>query len=158
MSATETSEVIGTITLVVRGQEIPVNVTDEGVFTATLDDQEVVGDSIREIERRCHNAIMASKIEVPFVTQNGHRGVMRGFHASQSKVLVTWANGDKGGIENHEKVWPADKIDQARIDDIKATLIAIAQLRERLDTLRGDDAVKVEHLFADAVGEELVGR
>ena len=132
---------------------VPVTVNEQGHFIATWNEQEFRAESFSTIRSHIKDAVRAARVQVPFIAMNGRRGVIRGFHASQRSILVTWDGGVKDSIDTYSKVFPGD-IDPHVIEEIITLEQTRAKIMDRLQELRAP-AIPAEQFLNDFVGENL---
>jgi hypothetical protein len=149
-----TVEKVRLTTLEVEGVEIEVSVTENGKFEATFKDETYDATEMRVLGSHLKDAVLSSRVEVPFVTADGRRGVMRGWHAGNRDILVTWADGTKDRIRQYEPVFRPENIDDERIDAIENVQAEQERLKARLRELQSGTE-KADDILNEAVGEEI---
>lgn len=149
-------QTIGTIDYISRhgGQPVQIEVTDTGQFRATVGEVELEADYLDRVRRQIDDTVYGHRIEVPFVNLNGYHGTMRGFHAAQRKVLVTWDDGDKDSLDSYEKVYRGGILTDAEVDSIKSIRAEIAKLQAERKAIEAK-AESAQVVLADAIGEDL---
>lgn len=136
---------------------------EDGKFRATMNDQEYEAESLSGLRGDLVAAVTAAKLNVPFVTTKGERGTVRGWHAGNHDVLVTWADGSKGRIGTWDTV--------AR-DATPEQLQALAEARDRFDkadaarreaekalnAVKLRDGIRVTELMLEELGFDVTSR
>jgi hypothetical protein len=143
------------ITFEVSGVEFEAAIDDEGKFSVTLDDEIYEADSLNGLRGQLRDAIIARRMEVPFITTEGDRGVMRGFHAGNRDVLVTWESGSKGRLSPHIIVFRDGEITDEEIEELKTIQRQGEELRARKVAI-SEKAKRTSEILEDAVGENLL--
>jgi hypothetical protein len=131
-------------TVKVEGMEIDVEVRTDGEFQAFVDDQTVESPTLTGLEARLREAIHGKRLRIPFIlAATGRAGVIRGYHASQRKLLVTWDDGEKDTIGMTDRVWQPGEVSDGQLDELRALLAEIDRsYRRRLDLQSGGRAAK----------------
>lgn len=112
---------------------VEVSVDDEGTFSTEVLGETYENPSFGGLLRDVRDGLIASRVEVPFVSTSGSRGVIRGYHAGQGKVLITWENGQKDTLSAYTSVFPSlSDEDAAEIIQAEADL---TQAKQRLDAV-----------------------
>jgi hypothetical protein len=141
-------------TITRKGVDFDVDVSEDGKFSATLKDDVYDADDLDHLRRILDDAVVASRLSVPFVSEYGRRGVMRGYHAGNRDVLVTWDDdGSKSSISQHNKVF-SENFDPDLIDELQSLGRVIDQAQDRIQEIMSG-AVKASTLFSEAFGEDL---
>jgi hypothetical protein len=136
------------------GPTVPIYVTTEGRFVATIGEVELDHPHFDSVKRQIDDTVYGHRIDVPFVDRNGRRGTLRGFHASQRKVLVTWENGNKDSLDSYSEVFRPENISDEQIDAIRAAIRQITEAHAQLETLR-EGTERVNELLAEKIGDDL---
>lgn len=133
---------------------VAVEVDEDGEFSAQFLGDSYKADSLLRLLRVLRDAVRAARFTVPFVSLAGRPGVMRGYHAANRDLLVTWNDGDKGRLATHERVFRPGAVGQDELDEITALERVIVQARERVQEIqaRGERA---SDLFNEAFGEDI---
>jgi hypothetical protein len=140
--------------ITVRDVTVPVSISINGTFSTTLSGEEYEASGLNALRKMIDDAIITSRHEVPFITTSGSRGIMRGWHAGQSKFLVTWANGEKGTLDEHKRVWRSGEVSDEHLAEMRGTREQIEAAKARLDEL--DTATtRAGDLFAEVFGEDV---
>ena len=141
----------------VLGTTVAVDVDDKGVFRASVNPElEFEADGLDRLKRVIRDSVIATRVEVPFVNDAGTRGVMRGFHAANRDILVTWEDGEKGRITPYTRVLPADT-DEATIEELRRLEQATREVQARLKELR-EPGRQAEEVFTEGLGENIFDR
>jgi len=150
-------------TIKVEGIEFPVEVEldrdgfDGALFSTTVNGDEINSPTLNGLRRMLKDMIIASRIEVPYTDAYGTRGVMRGIHAGNRDILVTYSNGEKGRISGYERVYleaDAAAVDQARAE-VRAAEQQLADANAHLKEALGP-ALDASDAFAAALGVDLL--
>lgn len=126
----------------VHGKSVAVDINESGQFTATMAGETFETGSLSQLRDHLTDALIASRAEVPFVSKTGRRGTMRGFHAGNYDVLVTWVDGTKDRMSPSERVFRPEDIDEETLQELV-----------RLQKLRGETAAKIQDIQAQAKTE-----
>lgn len=143
-------------TLTVEGVEVEIDVNEKGIFSAKLGGEELADEAIDRLERQIKAMIIARRIELPFTNANGNRGVMRGYHAGNHDILITWANGETGRLSDYETVYlNADEVTiaSARVE-IKNAAEALKSAKDKLHEALGEGQ-RANEVFNEALGVDL---
>lgn len=126
----------------INGQEVEIHADSHGMWRLRLDGQEIGnGETLDAATAKARNAINKRKVKVnvPFVTRGGQRGVATGFHGGTNKLLVR-VDGEAMQYDRHVKVLRADTSD----DMLKEMLDKRSQARKLVAEA---DAIEKEHAF-----------
>jgi len=142
----------------INGVPLVVYVDNDGVFSTEFKDEEYTtggqyGDLYR-LKALMADTVKSSRLEVPFVLYDGRRGIMRGWHATQRKILVTWRDGTKGSIDTYANVWKAEDVSDETIAEIQRLEGEIHAASKRLRELR-ENTQHANEVFNEAYGEDL---
>jgi hypothetical protein len=133
---------------------VPVRVDRSGQFSADFLGEHFESDGLWRLKNQLTDAAVAARFEVPFVSQGGRKGVIRGYHAGNRDFLVTWEDGEKGTLNTFSRVWRPGEVSDERVERIR-------QLKERIDRHQRelqdaqDAPHKAEDLFAEAFGDDI---
>ena len=131
------------------GVEFDVDVSEEGIFSATLHGETYEADTLAKLKNDLAAGVRSSKGEVPFIdVSDGDRGVIRGYHQGQRKILVTWENGQKASVSTYLNVVSEDGLTEDEIAEIKALNASIKAERARLSEL-AEGSVQIEDFLND---------
>jgi len=137
------------------GHPLAIEVTDEGRFLATVGEVEVDADTLDGAKRQIDDTVYGYRVEVPFVdAATGRRGVLRGFHAGQRKLLVTWQDGSKDTIDPYRMIFPGEAVTDEQAARIVALVEQMTEAR-RLHVAAQEGSVKAQTLLAEKIGEDL---
>lgn len=134
-----------------EGVTFEVNVTGLGKFEADFEGEHFQADTLLTLRRQLRDAVMASRHEVPFVSESGRRGVIRGYHAGNRDLLVTWDNGDKDRLNPRTLVFRGD-VGAAIVSELQALTAQIAVAERRQRTLMKENTHTAASVFAPAFG------
>lgn len=140
----------------VRGKTVPVDVSESGEFTATFVDETFSAGSLRQLRDHLTDALIASRAEVPFVSRAGRRGTMRGFHAGNYDVLVTWADGTKDRMSPSDRVFRPDEIDEQTLEELVRLQALRGSTVEQIQAIQASARTEARLLLAEALGEDVV--
>lgn len=138
----------------VEGHDVPVTVDDDGKFHATVGDAHLTSETLATLKNQIKDSIIGSRLEIPFVFATGRRGVMRGFHAANKDILVTWSDGTKARLSGREPVFLDDEIDDATVEEILRLEDEITVAKERLGEIRSG-ARSAKSVVVEKLGEDL---
>lgn len=145
----------------VHGLRVQAFVDDKGTFTATVGDETITEDTLKRLDFQLAETVTAARAQIPFVSLAGRIGIMRGFDARSHDILVTWSDGEKSRISQHDRVFPGEMEGAAKIDEItrvRAQLDALTARLQELTTATPDDpasVVKARELFTEGLGVDL---
>jgi hypothetical protein len=139
----------------IEGIAIPVGVSDEGLFVAELDGEEYESGTFRGLKWMLEKAMLARRFEVLFVSVWGRKGVMRGYHAGNHDVLVTWSDGTKDRISQHDKVFAADEVSDEDIAEIQSLLEQTKAIDLKIAAFHERATHKSADLLSREVGTDL---
>lgn len=152
-----TAEKVIPLGLILVSGEIEVEVEyqlDRENFVAEFGGETFTAETLASLRRHLKDYAVSYRTEAPFVSAFGRRGVMRGWHAGNHDILVTWDDDQKGRLSPHERVWTPEGISDAEVAEIQAIREQQEQLGVRLAELQeGREEARV--IFARAVGEDL---
>jgi hypothetical protein len=140
-------------TITRKGVDFDVDVDEQGKFSTTLKDEVYESESLDRLKRLLDDAVVGSRLEVPFISLSGTRGVMRGYHASNRDILVTWHNGTKGRFSQTTKVF-SENLDPDLLEELQTLRRVVEQANERIEEITAG-AIKADALFSEAFGEDL---
>jgi len=138
---------------------VPAFNVETAKFVADIGDERLESDSLDQLQRLVRDTLIGARVEVPFVSRRGRRGVMRGFHAGNRDILVTYDDGDKDRFDSHAQVFtvdtPRELIDA--IVDRDAQILALADERDKLiaEAYKGGSLRRSGEFFMEALGEDL---
>ena len=98
--------------------------------------------------------MLTARTEVPFVTQAGRRGVIRGYHGGKRAVLLTWAGGSKADMSPYERVFAPEAISEEEIEELRRLHEQAEQIKERRKEIEAK-ATSASDLLAEQLGEDL---
>jgi hypothetical protein len=136
---------------------VDVYVRPNGEFTATVDDEEFTGDTLRRLIHHVTDALVASRFEVAFVTDTGRRGVLRGYHGGTREFLVTWQDGTKGRIRTYERVFRAEEVTEDQIEELRSLAAERRRIEERVREIRRGMS-EAAAVFSEVFGEDITRR
>lgn len=139
----------------VRGKSVPVDVSESGVFTATFADETFEAGSLAQLHNNLVDALIASRADVPFVSKSGRRGRMRGFHAGNYDVLVTWEDGTKGRMPPSERVFRADEIEEETVEELRRLQKQRGEVTDQIQQIQARARTEGRTLLAEALGEDV---
>ena len=135
----------------IYGVDLTITVSPAGEFHGEYQGDDYMASSLSDLTRRLAVAIASSRTEVPFISQRGRHGVLRGYHAGNHDVLVTWSNGDKDRLSPHEKVFVPGEVTEAELEQMENLRRVVQQAN---DAIRDIEA-KAEHRAAELLSEAL---
>lgn len=132
------------------------DVNEHGVFSATFQGEFFSAESLDRLHYQLRDALMAARVEVPFVSPSGRKGVMRGYHGGTRELLVTWEDGEKGRFHPTSHVFratvPQEKIDRLRVLHEQAEKAS----REIREITRGDGGLEIAvEIFNEVFGSDV---
>jgi hypothetical protein len=133
---------------------IRIDVSDEGQFVAEYNGDTYEADSLARLKGDLDTAVRSSRLEIPFVAENGRRGVLRGFHASRREILVTYEDGTKAAVPQYTQVWAPEDVTEAVIEEIRTLNGEINAARARLKELTGTTTT-AENLLNNTLNENI---
>jgi len=101
----------------ILGQEYDIDVSKYGVFyikdVAGEDGRSDIlgsGDTLDQATAKARIELNKRKVkvQVPFITKNGQRGMATALHGRNRKVLTTLADGAKQAVDQHTRVFKPD--------------------------------------------------
>jgi hypothetical protein len=153
MSTTEVAKLPLT-TVTAANVEFEIEVSTDGKFSTTFKGDEYEEDNLARLTRKLSDVVRTSKLEVPFVSDKGRSGIMRGWHATKRELLVTWDDGTKARLDTYARVFRPEDVTTAMIAEIQGLLVQARSVQERLNELQ-EGAVRAEDMFNEAFGEDL---
>jgi len=135
---------------------IDVYAGDDGHWYASVGDLHLNEISFDSLRRNISTAVKTHKVEVPFVSAFGRKGVMRALHASTGQILVTWDDGKKGRLDRYTRVFPDGSIDEGDLGLLKLAIDEREQADARIVEYQ-KLTVQAKDLYASEVAEDLVG-
>jgi len=141
-------------TMKITGIEIPVEITDEGRFTADLGGEQAQSDTLQGLKRNALQYVKTMRLNLPFVTTSGNRGTLRGYHASQNKLLVTFENGTKTTMDYYHPVFVERTAEQ--IEELRKAREQLSAAQERVKELT-EDTVQARELYDGEIAEMVKG-
>lgn len=145
------------LTINVKGDEFTfaVEVTEDGTFTTDYQGDVVNDERLDSLRRSLQDVVLASRAEVPFVTATGRAGIIRGYHAGQRALLVTWSNGEKGTLNTHAQVYR--ELSDEQVAEVKAAAQQFGDAQARVETARDalGDGERASTLLSGALGEDI---
>jgi hypothetical protein len=139
-----------------QGVMVTARVNDDGKFVATFRDEEYVSDTLSGLTAQLRNGVKAARVEIPFVSARGRRGIIRGYHASNRDVLITWEDGRKSKLGQRDRVFPADVVSDEQIAEIRQIDEQMDALKARLIELQSG-LIEVEKVLNDELNENVTG-
>ena len=139
-----------------QGVMVTARVNDDGKFVATFRDEEYVSDTLSGLTAQLRNGVKAARVEIPFVSARGRRGIIRGYHASNRDVLITWEDGRKSKLGQRDRVFPADVVSDEQIAEIRQIDEQMDALKARLIELQAG-LIEVEKVLNDELNENVTG-
>jgi hypothetical protein len=136
------------------GFDVQVGVDEAGSFSAEFLGETYHADSLSELKRHLLDAALSARYEVPFVSQGGRRGVIRGWHAGTRDFLITWEGGHKDKLSSYQRVWKPEEISDETIARIEQLGLEIAERQQELAELQKPPH-KVDDLFTEVFGEDI---
>jgi hypothetical protein len=137
----------------VLGNTVQVEVGEDGTFRASLNPElELEAESLGRLKGLIRDSIIGSRVEVPFVNDYGARGVMRGFHAQNQDILVTWDDGEKGRISPHTRVFKT--MGDETVAEIRSLEGTVRQAQERLAEIR-KPGLQAQDVFVEGLSEDV---
>jgi len=133
-----------------------IDVHEDGSFSAEFLGEHFSSPQLSTLKGQLRDALIGSRAEVPFVTMEGRRGVMRGWHAGNYDILVTWEDGSKGKLGTYADVYPS--LDASELEELQTNLMAVKTLQDGMATFEADRKERIARasdLLAQAVGEDL---
>lgn len=125
--------------LQVKGFEVPVYISDSGLFIGLLSEEDwETSSSLKELEKKLSNTIDRKKLTpvlfCKFTPRLGiQKGVCRGVHSSRGDFLVTWEDGRADVLSRcsafHEVPAPAEE------QKIKELVVQIEKLFDEIKAL-----------------------
>jgi hypothetical protein len=145
-----------TITFQVSGVDFTADITDEGKFVTTLDGEPHENDRLDGLKYELRDSLLARRVEVPFVSLKGTPGTMRGFHAGNKDVLVTWEDGTKARVSHYANVYRDGVLSEAEVQELRDIERQLDELRARREELE-PKTEKAGDILNEAVGEGIAG-
>jgi len=139
-----------------RDQEIlvPVEVDEQGTFSASWDGEMFAANRLEALAYQLRELALSRRTQMPFVGSGGTRGVIRGYHAGNRDLLVTWEGGEKGRFSGHTKVFRPESISDEEIAEIKRLEREIEEKSKRLKEIR-TKTENADDLYNEALGFEI---
>ena len=136
-----------------------IDVHEDGSFSAEFLGEHFSSPQLSTLKGQLRDALIGSRAEVPFVTMEGRRGVMRGWHAGNYDILVTWEDGSKGKLGTYADVYPS--LDESELEELRELIHQAKVAQDQLATFEADRRERKERaseLLAEAIGEDLSDR
>lgn len=141
-----------------EGDSLPVEiqVSEDGQFHAEFLGDHFQSQQLSLLKAQLRDRLLSSRVEVPFISMEGRKGVMRGWHAGNHDILVTWEDGTKGKLGTYADVYP--ELDESELSELSDMLLAAKTIQDSLATFEADRQERKKRasdLLAQAVGEDL---
>ena len=133
-------------TIRVGDTDFPVQLTPSGMFVAEIAGETETSETLGGLRSMLSKVIRGTRLEVGFVTGDGDEGVVRGLHASQHKLLVTWKDGEKGTLDTFEHVFPAGELSEQELVDLRHWVLVRNEGQRKVREYRSR-GVPVKKLF-----------
>lgn len=134
------------------GVAVLVGVNEEGKFSATFQDENYEDDRLEGLRRQLATAILASRFEVQFYSVDGRAGTMRGYHAGNHDLLVTWSDGEMGRMRSYTPVFR--EISPETVAELSELRAQIERATTRIQEITGATE-QASDLFNEAFGHDV---
>jgi hypothetical protein len=160
VSTTESELGVLVTTRNIGGTEFPVYVNKEGEFALPINEELILTNThLVALLYEAKDTIKSLRLEVPFLNLNGAEGVIRGLHASNSDLLVTWYDGEKDRVPSRTLGYRPGTVSQEELDELRQAKREMAAAQEKLKWIEGrlvERQVNLADLFNESIGEELL--
>lgn len=133
---------------------VPVEVTRTGEFVARIGDDVYSNERLEGLKFNLKEGLHATRVDVPFVSYDGRRGVIRGYHSGTREALVTWEDGTKDKVAAYTRVWRPDEVSDEAVEEIERLRSTREQADRRLNELQVGGR-KITEVLTEAIGSTI---